>query len=60
MKLFIDRTKVHGDVMKQSTKETYLGDVIDQSGKIKQNIEKRKSKGYGIIANIMAIITLES
>ena len=42
--------------MKSSNKEVYLGDVIDKSGKAKPNIEKRKLKGFGIIANILAII----
>ena len=42
--------------MKSSDQEKYLGDVRDKSGKIKYNIEKRKSKGYGIISNIRAII----
>ena len=48
--------KVHGTKMKSSNQELYLGDVIDKSGKAKPNIEKRKLKGYGIIANILAII----
>ena len=47
---------VHGAKMKSSDQETYLGDIIDKSGKARPNIEKRKSKGYGIIANIIAII----
>ena len=47
---------VHGAKMKSSDQETYLGDIIDKSGKARPNIEKRKSKGYGIIANIFAII----
>ena len=48
--------KVHGDNMQQSNQEKYLGDIIDKSGKNKQNIEKRKAKGYGIVADILAII----
>ena len=55
-KISCHKLKVHDDIMKQSTKESYLGDIIDQSGKLHQNIDKRKSKGYGIMANIMAII----
>ena len=42
--------------MENSNQEKYLGDVIDKSGKAKYNIEKRKSKGFGIISNILAII----
>ena len=44
-KILCHKLKVHDDIMKQSTKESYLGDIIDQSGKLRQNIEKRKSKG---------------
>ena len=42
--------------MENCKQEIYLGDIIDNSGKARPNIEKRKSKGYGIIANILAII----
>ena len=51
------RLKVHGNDMAQSVQEKYLGDVINQSGKIKHNIEARRAKGYGIVANILAIIS---
>ena len=42
--------------MENSAKETYLGDVIDQSAKQKLNIENRKAKGYGAVNNILAIV----
>ena len=42
--------------MKISNQEKYLGDFIDKTGSSRPNIELRKSKGFGIIANIMAII----
>ena len=42
--------------MAESRQEKYLGDIIDNSGKSKPNIEKRKSRGFGIVANILAII----
>ena len=48
--------KVHGREMGQSNQEKYLGDMVNQSGKIKHNIEARKAKGFGIVANILAII----
>ena len=48
--------KVHGSLMSNSKQETYLGDLIDQSGKIRPNIDKRRSKGYGITSNILAIL----
>ena len=58
--------KVHGSPMAENRQEKYLGDIIDNSGKSEPNIEKRKSRGFGIVANILAIIneiplrTLES
>ena len=48
--------KVQGKQMKKSSQEKYLGDFIHKSGKTKHNIEARKAKGYGIVANILAII----
>ena len=38
--------------MKNSKKEKYLGDFIDESGKIKATIEDRVSKGWGIVSEI--------
>ena len=49
--------KIHGEDMGQTNQEKYLGDVVDKSGKVRANIEERKAKGYGMLANIMAIIT---
>ena len=34
----------------------YLGDVIDQSGTIQSTIDKRKTKGDGIVAEILSIV----
>ena len=48
--------KVQAKHMKQSSQEKYLGDIINKSGKTKHNIEARKAKGYGIVANILAIL----
>ena len=42
--------------METSTKEKYLGDFITNSGTPKANIEERRTKGYAIIAEIMAIL----
>ena len=47
--------KVHGNKMENSKQETYLGDKIDMSGRIKPTILSRISKGYGAISNILAI-----
>ena len=48
--------KVHGSKMDNSNQETYLGDKIDKSGKIKPTIDARVSKGYGAVSNILAIV----
>ena len=42
--------------MKNSNQEKYLGDLIDKSGKPKQTIEQREAKGYGIVAEILAML----
>ena len=47
---------IHGNEMKNSKQETYLGDIVHESGSIRPTIEKRKSKGYGITSEILAII----
>ena len=47
---------IHGSKMEESPRETYLGDVVDQSGKIRPNIKARKARGYGIISEILTII----
>ena len=47
---------IHGSEMKNSKQVTYFGDIIHESWSIKPNIEKRKSKGYGITSNILAIV----
>ena len=48
--------KIDGCQMKNTNKEKYLGDYIDKTGSSKTNIEDRKSKGYGITTNVLAII----
>ena len=47
--------KIHGDEMKRSKQETYLGDKIDFSGKLKPTIKSRIAKGYGALNYILAI-----
>ena len=42
--------------MKNSTQEKYLGDQLVNTAKIKETIEDRKSKGYGIVSEILAIL----
>ena len=46
---------IDGVKMDNSKQEIYLGDVIDDSGKAKINIEKRKGKGLGAVNEILVI-----
>ena len=48
--------KVHEDPMKDSIKEKYLGDIIDQNASIQATIDGRISKGNGIVAEISSIL----
>ena len=47
--------KVDDSKMENSEQEVYLGDIINKSAKAKPNLEKRKSRGYGAVNNILAI-----
>ena len=42
--------------MGESSQETYLGDRIHKSGKLKHTIDARVARGYGAITTILAII----
>ena len=42
--------------MHDCQKKKYLGDIVDKSGKIRNTIEDRRNKGYGTVAEILAII----
>ena len=48
--------KVRNNKMKKSQKEKYLGDFITNSANAKETIKDRKRKGYGILAEITAIL----
>ena len=48
--------KVHDSRMKDSKQEKYLGDQLNHTGKIKETINERVSKGYGIVNEILALI----
>ena len=48
--------KVHGDIMKSSDQEKYLGEILNSNTKPHVNIVERISKGYGILANIKGLI----
>ena len=51
-----EKLKVHEDKMEDTTKSKYLGDIIDNSGKIRANIEERRAKGFAIVNEILAIL----
>merc|ERR1712240_336844 len=42
--------------MEDSVRQKYLGDIIDNSGKIRATIEDRKRRGYAIVSEILAIL----
>jgi hypothetical protein len=48
--------KVHENTMKSADQEKYLGDIIHQDGSLKATIAQRKSKGNGIVAEILSIL----
>ena len=52
--------KVHGTVMENVEEDMYLGDLISSNGKNKKNVEKRISKGLGIITQIMNLLEIVS
>ena len=43
--------------MQQSERVKYLGDILDKSGKIRNTINDRRNEGFGMVAEIMAIIS---
>ena len=52
--------KVHGTVMQGVEEDMYLGDLISSDGKNKKNVEKRLSKGLGIITQILNLLEMIS
>ena len=48
--------KVHDSRMKNSKQEKYLGDQLNHTGKIKETIDEKVSKGFGIVNEILALI----
>ena len=47
--------KVNGKEVENSEQDIYLGDVVHKSTKNEPNIDRRKTKGFGIINEIIAI-----
>jgi hypothetical protein len=48
--------KVHGNKMKDSNKEKYLGDFVTDKGNSKATIEDRKTRGYAVLSRISALL----
>ena len=42
--------------MKNSVQEKYLGDLLNTTGTVRNTIEERKNKGFGIVNEIIAIL----
>jgi len=49
--------KVHGQKMHRVEKVKYLGDIVHQSGKTKENTKAREIKAHSIVAEIRAILS---
>ena len=50
--------KVHGTIMEEVTDDDYLGDIISNNGKNKMNLQKRISRGQGLISQILNVLNL--
>ena len=49
---------VQNEPMNNSDMEKYLGDIIYKDGKQHATIVERLAKGYGIVANILALLSV--
>lgn len=48
--------RVHGNIMQKADSSKYLGDIINKSGKVKENIADRVVKSVASFAVIQAIL----
>ena len=48
--------KIHNEVMNNAVQEKYLGDLVNTSGTIRNTVEERKNKGFGIVNEIIALL----
>ena len=48
--------KVHESKMNNTEREKYLGDFIDNAGKLRATLDDRVAKGRGIVSEIKAIL----
>ena len=53
---FCPQLKTHGEVMIKTDSDSYLGDIIESTGKNTKNINARCGRGWGIITNITTIL----
>ena len=53
---FCPNLNVHEEIMKTTSSEKYLGDIISNSGKIDENIENRVNKGMGSVNSIISLV----
>ena len=44
--------------MKSATEAKYLGDILNEEGKIDSTIEERRQKGIGIVNQICSILNI--
>ena len=51
------KLKVHNQVMKSVRSQRYLGDILTESGTIKDSIEDRRNKGLGKVADISGTLS---
>ena len=49
--------KVHDERLTKSESETYLGEIISNTGRLRANIQSRRDKGFGCVAEIMSILS---
>ena len=47
---------IHGEEMKTTKREKYLGDILSNDGKIDETIKDRFNKGIGVVNQILSIL----
>ena len=55
--LVCDEINVHEDVGKTVSKDKYVGDILTDNGTNTENIKERTDKGYGIVNEILSILS---
>ena len=48
---------MHGEVLRSSKAEKYLGDIISENGSLDDTIKQRKLRGYSYISEIRALLS---